>query len=49
MGSLPPIEWYRQRLIGLDDATLKVLVETGPWITFEVGGDEVSVDEVFPL
>jgi 2-polyprenyl-6-methoxyphenol hydroxylase-like FAD-dependent oxidoreductase len=49
MGTLPPPEWYRVRLIGLDDATLKVLVETGPWITFEVGGDEVSVDEVLPL
>jgi 2-polyprenyl-6-methoxyphenol hydroxylase-like FAD-dependent oxidoreductase len=49
MGSLPPLEWYQQRLIGLDDATLKVLVESGPWITSEVGGDEVSVDEVFPL
>ena len=48
MGTLPPKEWYRDRLIGLDDSTLKVLVETGPWITFEVGGDEVSVDEVSP-
>jgi 2-polyprenyl-6-methoxyphenol hydroxylase-like FAD-dependent oxidoreductase len=45
MGTLPPKEWYRERLIGLNDSTMKVLVETGPWITFEVGGDEVAVDE----
>jgi len=48
MGVLPPEDWYSQRLIGLDDSTLKVLVETGPWIPAEVGGDEVSIDEVFP-
>ena len=49
MGTLPAKDWYRERLIGLDDSTLKVLVESGPWITSEVGGEEVSVDEVFPL
>ncbi len=48
MGPLPDADWFAQRLVGLDDATLKVLVESGPWITAEVGGEEVSVDEVFP-
>jgi 2-polyprenyl-6-methoxyphenol hydroxylase-like FAD-dependent oxidoreductase len=48
MGPLPNKDWFFQRLIGLDDSTLKVLVETQPWITSEVGGEEVSVDEVFP-
>lgn len=48
MGSLPNREWLLQRLIGLDDSTLKVLVETQPWITAAVGGEEISVDSVFP-
>lgn len=43
MGKLPDADWFVQRLIGLEDSTLKVLVESGPWITWEVGGDEVSV------
>ena len=47
MGSLPSEEWFMQRLIGLDASTLKVLVECGPWITSEVGGEEVLVDDVF--
>lgn len=49
MGPLPPEDFYRQRLIGLDDETLGVLVATAQWITTEVGGEEVSVNEVFPL
>lgn len=48
MGVLPDDDWYLQRLHGLDNKTLKVLVESGPWITNEVGGEEVSVDSVFP-
>ncbi|MFT7838459.1 hypothetical protein Q5530_20155 [Saccharothrix sp. BKS2] len=47
-GQLPPDEWYLQRVNGLHVRTLKQLVETGPWITREIGGDEVSVDVEFP-
>lgn len=43
MGPLPDADWFMQRLIGLEDSTLKVLVETGPWITWEVGGEEVPL------
>ena len=48
MGQLPDAEWFRQRLIGLNDETLSVLVESDAWITKAVGGLEVSVDEAFP-
>jgi hypothetical protein len=48
MGSLPSEQWMEQRLVGLSDPTLSALVETLPWITAEVGGEEVSVDDVFP-
>ena len=48
MGAFPEDDFYLQRLHGLDDSTLGVLVETGPWITNEVGGEEVSVYDVFP-
>ena len=47
MGELPNYEWYRQRLWGLDDSTLKVLAESDSRITSSVGGDEVSVDDFF--
>jgi hypothetical protein len=48
MGALPDDDWYMQRLIGLSDPELKVMAESGPWITKEVGGPEVSVDDAFP-
>ncbi|WP_447008944.1 hypothetical protein ACRAKJ_12700 [Saccharothrix sp. DSM 118769] len=44
MGSMPADEWYLERINGLHVKTLKQLVESGPWITREIGGDEVSVD-----
>jgi hypothetical protein len=48
MDSLPSDDWMLQRLVGLSGPTLKSLVESLPWITAEVGGEEVSVDDVFP-
>ncbi|GAA3464492.1 hypothetical protein ACFFSW_35335 [Saccharothrix longispora] len=47
MGPLPADEWYLERINGLHVKTLKQLVESGPWITREIGGDEVSVDVDF--
>ncbi|QFZ20221.1 hypothetical protein [Saccharothrix syringae] len=48
MGALPPDEWYLRRIAGLHLKTLRQLVETGPWITREIGGDEVAVEVDFP-
>ncbi|MFI9009964.1 hypothetical protein ACIGNX_22305 [Actinosynnema sp. NPDC053489] len=48
MGPLPPDEWYLRRIGGLHVKTLAQLVESGPWITREIGGDEVTVDVDFP-
>jgi hypothetical protein len=48
MGTLPNDDWYLERIRGLHVQTLKVMVETGQWITREIGGDEVSVDVEFP-
>lgn len=49
MGELPTDARLEGRLAGLSARTLKVLVETGPWITDEVGGPEVNVAELLPL
>ncbi len=43
MGSLATDEWYLGRIQAMDVRTLKVMVESGPWITREIGGDEVIV------
>ncbi|MEO6090403.1 MAG: hypothetical protein ABIQ18_45615, partial [Umezawaea sp.] len=48
MGTLPNDDWYLERIHGLHVQTLKVMVETGQWITREIGGDEVSVYVEFP-
>ncbi len=48
MGPFPGDDWYMQRLVGQADDALKVMVESEPWITKEVGGPEVSVDSAFP-
>jgi len=48
MGPLPSDDWYLNKINGLHVKTLKVMVETGPWITREIGGDEVSVNVEFP-
>jgi hypothetical protein len=48
MGQLPHDDWYLDRINGLHVKTLKAMVETGPWITREIGGDEISVDVDFP-
>lgn len=48
MNSLPGDDWYLARLGVLHVKTLKALVESGPWITREIGGDEVSVDVDVP-
>jgi hypothetical protein len=44
MGPLAPDAWYLDRINAVDTATLKVLVESAPWITRDVGGDEVPVN-----
>ncbi|HEY2063415.1 MAG TPA: hypothetical protein VGH57_33910 [Amycolatopsis sp.] len=44
MGNLPDDGWYRARINGLDTKTLAVMVESGSWITREIGGEEVAVD-----
>jgi hypothetical protein len=49
MGHLPADDWYLNRINGLHIKTLRVLVETGSWITREIGGDEISVDVEFPV
>jgi len=43
MGSLATDEWYYGRINALDTRTLKVMVESGAWITREIGGEEVVV------
>lgn len=43
MGPLPSDEWYLMRINALDAKTLKVMVESGAWITQEIGGDEVVI------
>jgi hypothetical protein len=37
-GTLPDDNWLAGSLASLDERTLKVLVETGPWIITEVAG-----------
>ncbi|MCS7484505.1 hypothetical protein ACFFQW_40185 [Umezawaea endophytica] len=49
MGHMPADDWYLSRINGLQTKTLQVLVETGSWITREIGGDEISVDVEFPV
>jgi hypothetical protein len=49
MGHMPADDWYLSRIHGLQTKTLQVLVETGSWITREIGGDEISVDVEFPV
>jgi hypothetical protein len=48
-GALPDDRVIAGQLGCLSDRTLKVLVETGPWVTTEVGGPEVDVAAVLPL
>lgn len=49
MGALADDAWYRSRINSLDVKTLGVMVESGAWITREIGGDEVAVNiEVAP-
>ncbi|MGZ3147110.1 hypothetical protein ACVDFE_34970 [Lentzea chajnantorensis] len=48
MGSLASDEWYLGRIQALDVRTLKVMVESGAWITREIGGDEVVVPAAVP-
>jgi 2-polyprenyl-6-methoxyphenol hydroxylase-like FAD-dependent oxidoreductase len=43
MGSLATDEWYYGRINALDVRTLKVMVESGAWITREIGGEEVVI------
>jgi hypothetical protein len=45
MCNLPGDDWLAQRLEGLNGSTLKVMVESDPWFTAEVGGEEVTIDE----
>ncbi|MFI5615714.1 hypothetical protein [Amycolatopsis sp. NPDC051903] len=44
MGALADDGWYRARINSLDLKTLAVMVESGAWITREIGGEEVAVD-----
>ncbi|QFZ18605.1 hypothetical protein [Saccharothrix syringae] len=48
MGPVPGDDWYLRRINGLHVKTLAQLVESGPWITREIGGDEVAVHVDFP-
>lgn len=48
-GALPDDRLLAARLAALEERTLKVLVETGPWISAEVGGPEVDVASLLPL
>ncbi|WP_049796826.1 hypothetical protein [Actinosynnema mirum] len=48
MGPMPDDGWYLRRVESLPTRTLKALVESGQWITREIGGDEVAVDVQFP-
>ncbi|MCX2947188.1 hypothetical protein [Lentzea sp. NEAU-D7] len=48
MGPLATDEWYYGRVNALDTRTLKVLVESGAWITREIGGEEVEVPSAAP-
>ncbi|KOV87258.1 hypothetical protein ADL03_07250 [Nocardia sp. NRRL S-836] len=48
MGPLATDEWYLGRIQALDVRTLKVMVESGAWITREIGGDEVVVPTAAP-
>lgn len=49
MDALPDDQLLRARLAGLSERTLKILVETGPWVASEVGGPEVDVAAMLPL
>lgn len=44
MGALADDGWYRARINSLDVKTLAVMVESGAWITREIGGEEVAVN-----
>lgn len=48
LGDMPSEAELRERLDRVSPATLRVLVETGPWITDEVGGEEVDIEALFP-
>ncbi|MET9229264.1 hypothetical protein [Lentzea sp. NPDC003310] len=48
MGSLATDEWYYGRITALDTRTLKVMVESGAWITREIGGEEVEIPSAAP-
>ncbi|MGW4210597.1 hypothetical protein ACWEIJ_21580 [Lentzea sp. NPDC004789] len=48
MGSLATDEWYYGRINALDTRTLKVMVESGAWITREIGGEEVEIPSAVP-
>lgn len=48
MGSLATDEWYYGRVNAMDTRTLKVMVESGAWITREIGGEEVVVPAAEP-
>jgi 2-polyprenyl-6-methoxyphenol hydroxylase-like FAD-dependent oxidoreductase len=47
ISGLPGDETLRQHLSALDPETLRVLVISGPWDTFNTGGEEVDVDALF--
>jgi hypothetical protein len=44
---MPDEQAFLGRLEKLSPSTLKVLVETGPWITEEVGGEEVDIASLY--
>jgi hypothetical protein len=47
--ALPDERRIAARLAALEERTLKVLVESGAWITTDVGGPEVDVSALLPL
>ena len=47
MSGLPDDETLRHHLSTLDEETLRTLVASDPWDTFNTGGEEVDVDLLF--
>ena len=49
LAGLPTVQALRERLQAASAQTLRVLVESGEWITGSVGGEEVDLDRLLPL
>jgi 2-polyprenyl-6-methoxyphenol hydroxylase-like FAD-dependent oxidoreductase len=49
LADLPTVQALRERLQAASAQTLRVLVESGAWVTSSVGGEEVELDRLLPL